>query len=690
MKVGRTSEDQQKQAALSLLKRLPPQDIAQNLDSFARIAPNLEQSLAPHVSRPLQVKQDGESNRYFIACEYNCDGGTHRSPWSNKYFPPPGSAAEELFRPSERLRRLEETFNEVFDAYKTSYYDGGVSSVYLWDLDEGFAGAFLIHKEAVPGDRGGLELGTWDSVHVVEVKEPTNSNSCVDYKLSSSVLLHAKVASREPGPKGDTEFSSFVTRQAEDRGQRRKTGEDSHLLHIGRMLEEMEINIRQSMDVVHMAKQREVLNAVHSLDSSELLGLPAADTPKKKQMSKGSESTRKIATIDKPEAKSSWAAQAAATLKAESNKFASVREEAMGQVYGTVKRETVTELHLPGELEARLNERGTEAKQDMQASKEDAERLAKEEAELAAEMEKYSKMQLKVKIEYAENLRAANQITGKGVPNAFCLVRCRSTPELFWGSDAVSSDANPRWSCELFIRAKMEDALEFIVLDKGKSEDKFIGQAALDCDVIFPNGKTAFLPLTDRWEGDSGDMKVNVTVIDYQDASFQDSKPWSGGVKRLPGRIFPKTTERESEGPTQLSANSSSAGRPIAADGRPKQLKVTVISARNLKNVDNALLGQGVSDPYCIVRFQGKPDSEWSTQVIEDNLNPDWNCCIRLPGFEQGDNLEFVVMDKDRFNDDFIGEVSLPCTNFHPNGWEGTLLLREGLDGEINVKVEWV
>merc|ERR1719183_1614676 len=166
---SRNAEEQQKQAALSLLKRLPPKDFSQNIDAFIKVAPQLEQSLAPHVTRPLKIELDPEQNRYYIACDYNCDGGAFRSPWSNKYFPTPSGGEENLFRPSERLRRLEETFNEVFDAYKTSYYEGGVSSVFLWDLDEGFAGAFLIHKES--GEGTDIENGVWDSVHIVEVKE---------------------------------------------------------------------------------------------------------------------------------------------------------------------------------------------------------------------------------------------------------------------------------------------------------------------------------------------------------------------------------------------------------------------------------------------------------------------------------------------------------------------------------------
>lgn len=672
LKPPRTPEDQQKQAALSLLKRLPPQDLEKNLDAFVRIQPNLEQSLAPHINRPLKVKQDTESNRYFIACEYNCDGGTHRSPWSNKYLPQPGAAADELFRPSERLRRLEETFNEVFDAYKTSYYDGGVSSVYLWDLDEGFAGAFLIHKEADPGTRG-VELGNWDSAHIVEVREQSSSNSSsyVDYKLSTSVLVHLKVPGRAGAP-GETEFSSFVSRQSEDRSPRKKTGEDSHLLHIkhiGRMIEDMEINIRQSMDVVQIAKQREVLNAVHSMDSPDPFGLPQGEKQKKKQIVKGNasastKSDTKAAAL--PEATIAWAEEAASKLKAESLEFGARREKAMELIAGRGSRKAVSELHLSSDQEARMSaiNKMEIVGEEQQISDEEAARIAREEAELAAEMEKYTKMQLKICIQHADQLKSSMKLTGKDLPDAFCLVRCRSAPDKFWSTSTIVNDANPRWNYEIMLKAMLDDTLDFIVLDKGKLEDKFIGQVELTGDVLFPNGKEGMFPLTDKWEGDCGDLKMKINVIAWEDESFSESKPYTGGITRLPQRIIIKPEETPAPaGLTQLGGRTTTS----AGAGKGKQLKVTVISGRNLKNVDNALLGQGVSDPYVIVRFEGNKDSEWSTQVIEDNLNPDWNCAIRLPDFKNGDNLEFIVMDKDRFKDDMIGECKLACCDYFPD-----------------------
>lgn len=60
-----------------------------------------------------------------------------RSPWSNTYDPP----LEDGSMPSERLRKLEIDANHAFDQYREMYFEGGVSSVYLWDLDHGFAGS---------------------------------------------------------------------------------------------------------------------------------------------------------------------------------------------------------------------------------------------------------------------------------------------------------------------------------------------------------------------------------------------------------------------------------------------------------------------------------------------------------------------------------------------------------------------
>ena len=55
------------------------------------------------------------------------------------------------------------------------YFESGVCSVYLWDLDHGFAGVILIKKA---GDTERIK-GCWDSIHVVEVQVCLPSWLCV-------------------------------------------------------------------------------------------------------------------------------------------------------------------------------------------------------------------------------------------------------------------------------------------------------------------------------------------------------------------------------------------------------------------------------------------------------------------------------------------------------------------------------
>jgi capping protein beta len=97
------------------------------------------------VDQPLEVRRCSQTNRDYLLCDYNRDGDSYRSPWSNEFDPP----LEDGTVPSERVRKLEVAANESFDVYRELYYEGGVGSVYFWDLDDGFAGVILLKKGAL-------------------------------------------------------------------------------------------------------------------------------------------------------------------------------------------------------------------------------------------------------------------------------------------------------------------------------------------------------------------------------------------------------------------------------------------------------------------------------------------------------------------------------------------------------------
>ena len=106
--------------------------------------PSLCEELLSSIDQPLKIAKDAASGRDYLLCDYNRDADSYRSPWSNKYDPP----LEDGAVPSDSLRELEIQANQAFDTYRELYYEGGVSSVYLWDLQEGFAGVILIKKGA--------------------------------------------------------------------------------------------------------------------------------------------------------------------------------------------------------------------------------------------------------------------------------------------------------------------------------------------------------------------------------------------------------------------------------------------------------------------------------------------------------------------------------------------------------------
>ncbi|XP_045162763.1 F-actin-capping protein subunit beta-like isoform X2 [Mercenaria mercenaria] len=168
--------DQQLDCALDLMRRLPPQQIEKNLSDLIDLVPNLCEDLLSSVDQPLKIARCKTTGKDFLLCDYNRDGDSYRSPWSNSYDPP----LDDGTIPSEKLRKLEIDANSAFDQYREMYFEGGVSSVYLWDLDHGFAGVILIKKA---GDGSRKIKGCWDSIHVIEVQDMENKIRSTLYEI---------------------------------------------------------------------------------------------------------------------------------------------------------------------------------------------------------------------------------------------------------------------------------------------------------------------------------------------------------------------------------------------------------------------------------------------------------------------------------------------------------------------------
>jgi capping protein beta len=125
-----------------LLRRLNPKHTTASLSALINLVPNLTEDLLSSVDQPLQLARCKQTGRDYLLCDYNRDGDCYRSPWSNEFDPPLSDGTV----PTDRMRQMEIAANDAFDVYRELYYEGGVSSVYFWDLEVGFAGVVLLKK----------------------------------------------------------------------------------------------------------------------------------------------------------------------------------------------------------------------------------------------------------------------------------------------------------------------------------------------------------------------------------------------------------------------------------------------------------------------------------------------------------------------------------------------------------------
>jgi len=245
--------DQQLDCALDLMRRLPPQQIEKNLSDLIDLVPDLCEDLLSSVDQPLKIARDKQIGKDYLLCDYNRDGDSYRSPWSNLYEPQLDDGA----MPSDRLRQLEIDANKAFDLYREMYFEGGVSSVYLWDLEHGFAGVILIKKA---GDGDSMKIkGCWDSIHVVEVQEKSSGRSA-HYKLTSTCMLWLQT---NKAKSGTMNLGGSLTRQIE---QDATVSEASpHIANIGRLVEDMENKIRSTLNEIYFGKTRDIVNGLRSV-----------------------------------------------------------------------------------------------------------------------------------------------------------------------------------------------------------------------------------------------------------------------------------------------------------------------------------------------------------------------------------------------------------------------------------------
>ena len=133
------------------------------------------------------------------------------------------------------------------------YYEGGLSSVYFWDIDDGFAGCVLLKKSVAPTAK---TSGSWDSIHVFESQD---RHRAAHYKLTSTVILSLGT---DAEALGKMDLGGNMVRQVEQ--DMAVEGDESHVANIGKMVEDMELKMRNLLQEVYFGKAKDVVGDLRS------------------------------------------------------------------------------------------------------------------------------------------------------------------------------------------------------------------------------------------------------------------------------------------------------------------------------------------------------------------------------------------------------------------------------------------
>lgn len=110
--------------------------------------------------------------------------------------------------------------------------------------------------------QGGNNEGVWDSIHVFEASERGRSTT---YRLTSTVILTLSAGGGDSAL-GDMNLSGNMTRQLEQ-DMRTAEGDESHIANLGRLVEDMELKMRNLLQEVYFGKAKDVVGDLRSLGS---------------------------------------------------------------------------------------------------------------------------------------------------------------------------------------------------------------------------------------------------------------------------------------------------------------------------------------------------------------------------------------------------------------------------------------
>jgi len=105
-----------------------------------------------------------------------------------------------------------------------------------------------------------LKSGSWDAIHVVEVR-PGAPKKETKYKLTSTIMLRIDTEHQAGGAPGNLNLSGSLTRQNEVSIVAKDNA--AHVANMGRIIEDMENRMRDTLQAIYFGKTKNVVNGLY-------------------------------------------------------------------------------------------------------------------------------------------------------------------------------------------------------------------------------------------------------------------------------------------------------------------------------------------------------------------------------------------------------------------------------------------
>lgn len=243
-------------SCINLSRLLPITKLSHNINAISSLVYNDDQVLDAFLQKADQPLEISKEKPYYICSEYNRDGDSYRIPGTDKYEPPCSDGRV----PPSNLLELEKALNGIFHIYKKFYYgESAVLSVYCYLIDEDNPNKFvcaIMVRNAI--DETKKSSGKWESTNLVTVD--LKHDGGVRYEIISSANIYFNTELKV-GKKTNLSMGGSITKKSEviKSIEGVKVDIQFHVENIGKLVEEMEGNMRGEIENIYFGKSNEIV-----------------------------------------------------------------------------------------------------------------------------------------------------------------------------------------------------------------------------------------------------------------------------------------------------------------------------------------------------------------------------------------------------------------------------------------------